>query len=86
MKGLNVKLPIFYKSCLESWCTIVNKDTVNTKDDILNQSLFGNCKIVHGKQQSNFFSNWTKSNLFKIKDIWDVTNGRWRDSDLSAHV
>ena len=80
IKGLKVELPSFYKTCLESWCTIVNKRKPCTIDYILNQNLFGNCNITYGQQQSIFFGSWTKSNFIKIKDIWNSVTVNWKTS------
>ena len=37
--------------------------------------------VTH-KKQSIFFSNWTKSNLIKIEDIWDNTANSWKTGNF----
>ena len=76
-KGLNVKLPGFYKTCLEAWQSVTSKVKITTKQDILEQNLFGNYHIARN-QQSLFFAHWSKANFKQIKDIWDSENNCWK--------
>ena len=76
-KGLNIELPSFYQTCLDSWYSVKKKEKSYCIEDVLNQNLFGNCHISK-KQQSLFFTNWTKSNLSKIRDIWNSETKSWK--------
>lgn len=78
LKGLHIKLSEFYKKCLESWSLCISKQIPLIKNDILNENIFGNVSICH-KQQSIFFFNWTKSNLVKLKDIWNSNTNNWKE-------
>lgn len=77
IKGLTIELPPFYKTCLDSWCFVKKKQNVKCIDDVLNQNIFGNSNVAKN-QQSIFFSNWSKSNISKIKDVWNCETKTWK--------
>ena len=50
INGLKLKLPVFHKELLESWYTYKNRNTTETKENILNKDIFGNKNITYKKQ------------------------------------
>ena len=76
LEGLNWNLPSFYKVCIKAWSNLLKKKEVKSKDDVLNENLFGNFHIKH-KQRSIFFSNWLQCNFIKVKDLWNTESNSW---------
>ena len=78
ISGVNASIPHFYSFCLEAWFKFQSTTGLPlSKEQVLNQNLFGNCFISH-KRKPIFFFNWTKSEILKIKDIWDVNENKWK--------
>ena len=84
---LSFKLPIYYWNCLAARCTLISKTEPGNKEEILNQNIFGNDQIGVTKKegrrtikQSLFYSNWAKSGIKTINDIWDNTENNWLPS------
>ena len=71
-----MKTSSFYKEILVSWNKYQRKKKVLTKNEILEENIFGNYYIKQNKQ-SIFYPHWAKSNLIKIKDLWDPINNNW---------
>ena len=70
IRNIDLKgMPIFYVQCLESWAELGqrNQSTENTTDNILEQNLFGNHRILFRAQPI-----LAKSGILQIKDIWDI--------------
>ena len=71
-------MPSFYKICLEEWAREMSKTIPTTRNDILQENLFGNNSIlIFGKikKQGNgkplFYPHWAESGLKTVEDIWD---------------
>ena len=80
LRGLKIKLPEFYATCISAWINCTSKSKVRSKKDVLNQNICGN-KNVTKKQQSIFFPTWTRSKIVKIKDIWDSDLKNWKKGE-----
>ena len=83
----SIRLPIYYWNCLAARCTLISKTEPGNKEEILNQNIFGNDQIGVTKKegrrtikQSLFYSNWAKSGIKTINDIWDNTENNWLPS------
>ena len=75
--GLELQMPTFHKELLESWYKYKNRNTIETKSNILNEILFGNKNISYINQQL-FFKNWTATRLCHLDNIWDNTTNDWK--------
>ena len=77
LTGLNSdKLPPFYKECLLSWINLKKKRIITTKQDVLDENLFGNHSLIHNDKPV-LFQHWSKAGLQKINDIWDEKQNSW---------
>ena len=72
VKGLNVtEMPDFYQKCVSSWALFIGKLKIQTKEHILNETLFGNIAIS-ARSNPIFYSDFSRCNIKTIRDIWDV--------------
>jgi exodeoxyribonuclease III len=82
LKVLNIdKMPAFYRVCLKSWTEVIQKNKIESKEDILDQPLFGN-KYVKLNKQMEIIETWSKANLKTIRDIWNFQTGNWQPNDI----
>ena len=58
-----------------------SKNPVETKNDILNQNIFGNSHIAKDGR-SLFYPHWSRSNFVKIKDVWNTENVTWKEGNV----
>ena len=80
LKELNVsKLSKFYKECITTWVNTATKHKVDTKQEVLEQNLFGNHNVKHSGKPL-FFHHWSKVGLQKISDIWNNVENKWISS------
>ena len=80
IKSLNVNIPIFYKTCLDTWFKITSKSPT-TQEAILSQNIFGNKNIVF-KNNPIFYFHWTRSQISTIRDIWDDNMNDWKEGNV----
>ena len=64
------KISKYYLNLLNCWSEFLSLNKINTKENILEQHIFGNSKIRY-KRKALFLSNFSKSGLITVKDIWD---------------
>ena len=70
LDGLNLNITSkFYQQCVKAWINFRAKIPVNSKNEVLNQSLFKNI-IFQIRGKSLCFISFLNSNLTKVKDIW----------------
>ena len=51
LKGVESRIPNFYKICIKTWSECLHKQSqVTTKNDVLKQNIFGNREIICKKQ------------------------------------
>ena len=82
LKGINIKLPSFYQLCIQAWTACLGKQSVViTKEDVLQQNIFGNASVCY-KKQSIFYPNWSKSDILTVFDIWDPHRNNWKQGNV----
>ena len=59
-----------FQKSLNSRSEFLSLQNIYTKEDILEQYIFGNCKNRY-KRKALFLSNFSKSGCKTVKDIWD---------------
>ena len=59
-----------FKNLLNPWSEFLSLQKINSKEDILEQHIFGNSKIRY-KRKALFLSNFSKSGFKTLKNIWD---------------
>jgi hypothetical protein len=64
------KISKYYLNLLNCWSEFLSLNKINTKENILEQHIFGNSKIRY-KRKALFLSNFSKSGFKTVKDIWD---------------
>ena len=71
LNGINIQnLPRYYQNILQGWAKFKSLHTPVSKQEILQQSLFGNNNIrFNGKPL--FIQSFSKSRIQYIKDIWN---------------
>ncbi len=68
-----LKIPLFWAEVFVyiNQCKSI-KDEPNIKsNDILSETIWFNCRYIH-KKKPIFISNWAKSSIIYIKDLFDV--------------
>jgi hypothetical protein len=65
-----MKISKYYLNLLNCWSEFLSLNKINTKENILEQHIFGNSKIRY-KRKALFLSNFSKSGIKTVKDIWD---------------
>ena len=74
IKGLNLgEIPQYYQECIKSWVKFHSILTVRSKKYILGSPLYGNKYIKH-RNSPIFLSNFSKSNVKYVRDIWNAEN------------
>ena len=74
IKGLNFgKIPQYYQECIKSWVKFYSILTLKSKEYILGSPLYGNKYIKH-RNSPIFLSNFSKSNVKYVRDIWNAEN------------
>ena len=53
------------------------KNNIISVEDVLDRNLFGNHHI-RKNGRSLFLSNWTKSGIIKVGDIWNNVTKTWK--------
>ena len=53
-------LPLFYREIITGFCRSNVVLSTDTKDDVLNQGLWGNVNFLNRQNQSLYFTNWIK--------------------------
>ena len=64
------KMSKYYVNLLNSWSDFQNTYIYNSKEDLLNENIFGNRKLKFNGH-ALFLANFSKSGIKKVKDIWD---------------
>ena len=81
LKGLDIsKLPKFYKNCIMAWSKAATKHTVKTKQDVLQENLFGNHHLMYSGKPL-FLHHWSCVGFQKISDIWNEVEKNWLSSN-----
>ena len=72
------KLPKYYLEAIQSWAEIQKYRNITNRQQILDENLFGNDKIQY-RNRPIYFKNWAKSEITKIRHIWD--NQNWKRTE-----
>jgi len=64
------QISVYYLNLLNCWSEFLSLNKINTKENILEQHIFGNSKIRY-KRKAIILSNFSKNGLKTVKDIWN---------------
>ena len=66
------KISKYYLNLLNCRSAFLSLNKINTRENIVEQHIFGNSKIIYAcKRKAQFLSNFSKSGFITVKDIWD---------------
>jgi hypothetical protein len=69
------KISKYYLNLLYCRSAFLSLNKINTRENIVEQHIFGNSKIIYTcKRKAQFLSNFSKSGFITVKDIWDVNS------------
>jgi hypothetical protein len=74
-----LKVSNYYKRLLDSWSFFLASQTLNVKEDILDQNIFGNARFSYNGN-ALLFSSFSLSGMQKIEDIWDDNTHLFKSS------
>lgn len=74
-----IQMSKYYKELLISWTDLQKIQKSVTKEDLLEENIFGNCKLKF-KGHALYYANFASSGIKKIKDIWDLNNKSFKTS------
>ena len=79
IKGLNIsEMPYFYQRGITSWSCFMSNFEKSSKQQILNEHLFGNINISV-RNTPMFYSDFSRCNIKTVSDIWNIRNNTFHD-------
>ena len=82
IKGLDIaSIPKYYQDAIQAWNNFLGSCSTESKNDILDQNIFGNSEIKFNRNPL-FFNLFFRNKIFKINDIWDKNNKTFVDNQI----
>ena len=74
-------IPIFYIEVLNAHCKLNVNSSLDSRQTILNQSIWGNKNFTNSQNKCIYFAHWIKSGVIYVSDL-KIVNGKISDTYL----
>ena len=74
-------IPMFYKEVQNSYCKLNVNSPIDSRQTILNQSIWGNKYFRNKQNKCIYFAHWIKSGKVNVSDL-KIVDGKFSETYL----